>query len=167
MLIALYEHITLVQSVIWRINAYDQWGVELGKEKAGNLLPAIRGQEQSGDDDIDSSTQSLLKIVREAQRENEKGGQAIMERNYPKVFVSLIEGNSALGTVLRMFKIELPVARSNAADFIKGHIETDTSPTRARQTAALPSSKPMSATKRRGQPCGSTLDSTSNLTTGP
>ena len=126
MLIALYEHITLVQSVIWRINAYDQWGVELGKEKAGNLLPAIRGQEQSGDD-MDSSTQSLLKILREAQRENEKGGQAIMERNYPKVFASLIEGNSALGTVLRMFKIELPVARSNAADFIKGHIETDKS----------------------------------------
>ena len=42
-LVALYEHKTLVQSVIWDINPFDQWGVELGKEMASSLLPVIRG----------------------------------------------------------------------------------------------------------------------------
>ena len=42
MLIALYEHKVFVQSVIWDINAFDQWGVELGKQLAGRLLPELR-----------------------------------------------------------------------------------------------------------------------------
>ena len=42
MLIALYEHKVFVQSVIWNINAFDQWGVELGKQLAGRLLPELR-----------------------------------------------------------------------------------------------------------------------------
>ena len=37
-LIALYEHKVFVQGVIWNINSYDQWGVELGKEMAKKLL---------------------------------------------------------------------------------------------------------------------------------
>ena len=41
-LIALYEHKVFVQSVIWDINAFDQWGVTLGKEIATELLPALR-----------------------------------------------------------------------------------------------------------------------------
>ncbi len=40
-LIALYEHKVFVQSVIWDINAFDQWGVELGKELCNNLAPAV------------------------------------------------------------------------------------------------------------------------------
>jgi glucose-6-phosphate isomerase len=40
-LIALYEHKIFVQSVIWDINAFDQWGVELGKELCSNLAPAV------------------------------------------------------------------------------------------------------------------------------
>jgi glucose-6-phosphate isomerase len=40
-LIALYEHSVYVQSVIWGINAFDQWGVELGKQIASSLLPAV------------------------------------------------------------------------------------------------------------------------------
>lgn len=40
-LIALYEHKVLVQSVVWGINAFDQWGVELGKRLAGSLAPAV------------------------------------------------------------------------------------------------------------------------------
>jgi glucose-6-phosphate isomerase len=43
-LIALYEHSVYVQSVLWDINAYDQFGVELGKQVANRLLPALRGQ---------------------------------------------------------------------------------------------------------------------------
>jgi glucose-6-phosphate isomerase len=42
-LIALYEHSVYVQSVLWGINAFDQWGVELGKHLATGLLPAVRG----------------------------------------------------------------------------------------------------------------------------
>ena len=41
-LIALYEHKVFVQSVIWDINAFDQWGVELGKELASSFLPSVR-----------------------------------------------------------------------------------------------------------------------------
>jgi len=40
-LLAMYEHGVYVQSVLWGINAFDQWGVELGKQIAGELLPAI------------------------------------------------------------------------------------------------------------------------------
>ncbi|MDO4887382.1 MAG: glucose-6-phosphate isomerase [Actinomycetaceae bacterium] len=42
-LIALYEHITFVQGVVWGIDSYDQWGVELGKQMASDLGPAISG----------------------------------------------------------------------------------------------------------------------------
>ncbi|MCK7642774.1 glucose-6-phosphate isomerase [Corynebacterium antarcticum] len=61
-LIALYEHITFTQGVIWDINSFDQWGVELGKKQAGDLLPAVTGAEkpESGD----SSTDSLINWYR-------------------------------------------------------------------------------------------------------
>jgi glucose-6-phosphate isomerase len=41
-LIALYEHKIFVQGVLWGINSFDQWGVELGKELAGKILPAVQ-----------------------------------------------------------------------------------------------------------------------------
>jgi glucose-6-phosphate isomerase len=41
-LVALYEHKVFTQSVIWGINAFDQWGVELGKKLAEQLAPAVR-----------------------------------------------------------------------------------------------------------------------------
>lgn len=62
MLIALYEHKVFVQSVIWNINPFDQWGVEKGKEIANQLLPILNG-EQSDVSTLDASTQGLLKIV--------------------------------------------------------------------------------------------------------
>lgn len=43
-LLALYEHRTYVQSVLWGINAYDQWGVELGKKIANRILPHLSGE---------------------------------------------------------------------------------------------------------------------------
>ena len=43
-LIALYEHRVFVEAAIWDINAFDQWGVELGKELATRLLPAVEGE---------------------------------------------------------------------------------------------------------------------------
>lgn len=45
MLIALYEHKVFVQGVIWQINSFDQWGVELGKELASSLLVNVQGNE--------------------------------------------------------------------------------------------------------------------------
>jgi glucose-6-phosphate isomerase len=42
-LIALYEHITFVQGVVWGVDSFDQWGVELGKQMAVELTPAITG----------------------------------------------------------------------------------------------------------------------------
>ncbi|MHA6299303.1 glucose-6-phosphate isomerase [Devosia sp. CAU 1758] len=57
-LIALYEHKVFVQGVIWNVNSYDQWGVELGKQLAKALLPKVQG-ETSGEGH-DSSTQGLL-----------------------------------------------------------------------------------------------------------
>jgi glucose-6-phosphate isomerase len=40
-LIALYEHITFVQGIVWGIDSFDQWGVELGKQLAKQITPAI------------------------------------------------------------------------------------------------------------------------------
>ena len=42
-LLALYEHKTLVEGCIWRINSFDQWGVELGKALANRILPELEG----------------------------------------------------------------------------------------------------------------------------
>jgi glucose-6-phosphate isomerase len=63
-LIALYEHITFVQGVVWGIDSFDQWGVELGKQLAQQVTPAV-----AGDADAlakqDPSTQSLISYYRE------------------------------------------------------------------------------------------------------
>ena len=48
-LLALYEHSVYVQSVLWGINAFDQWGVELGKRIAGELLPVVSGEAEADD----------------------------------------------------------------------------------------------------------------------
>ncbi|MEJ1154414.1 glucose-6-phosphate isomerase [Microbacterium marmarense] len=63
-LIALYEHITFTQGVIWGINSFDQWGVELGKQLAMQIAPAIEG-DTAAIDAQDASTQSLLAYYRE------------------------------------------------------------------------------------------------------
>jgi glucose-6-phosphate isomerase len=55
-LIAMYEHSVYAQSVLWGINAFDQFGVELGKQLANGLLPALRGEVEA----TDSVTKALL-----------------------------------------------------------------------------------------------------------
>ena len=57
-LIALYEHKIFIQSVIWGINAFDQWGVELGKELGDNIFPLLQDKQQSATGD--SSTLGLI-----------------------------------------------------------------------------------------------------------
>ncbi len=59
-LIALYEHKVFVQGVIWNINSFDQWGVQLGKRIAGEISEHIDARSQ----DFDASTQRLLALVR-------------------------------------------------------------------------------------------------------
>ncbi len=66
-LIALYEHITFVQGTVWGIDSFDQWGVELGKQLALQIAPAI-----SADDaalaEQDSSTRELISYYRSQRR---------------------------------------------------------------------------------------------------
>lgn len=62
MLIAMYEHKVFVQSVLWNINPFDQWGVEKGKEIASQLLPILNG-EQSDLSSLDASTKGLINIL--------------------------------------------------------------------------------------------------------
>ena len=59
-IIALYEHRVFVEGAIWGINSFDQWGVELGKELAVQLLPAVEGKVVEG---LDGSTEGLLKLL--------------------------------------------------------------------------------------------------------
>lgn len=63
-LIALYEHITFVQGVVWGINSFDQWGVELGKKLALEIAPAIEG-DQAAIDAQDASTRALIAYYRQ------------------------------------------------------------------------------------------------------
>ncbi len=62
-LIALYEHKVFVQGVIWGVNSFDQWGVELGKELAVQLVPIVAGEASSADKDV--STAGLISRISE------------------------------------------------------------------------------------------------------
>jgi len=66
-LIALYEHKIFVQGVVWNVNPFDQWGVELGKQLAGNILPELAGPgEVTGHD---SSTNGLINAAKQMRRD--------------------------------------------------------------------------------------------------
>ncbi|WP_062291254.1 glucose-6-phosphate isomerase [Demequina phytophila] len=62
-LIALYEHITFTQGIVWGINSFDQWGVELGKKLALEIAPAIEGDDAALAAQ-DASTQALIAYYR-------------------------------------------------------------------------------------------------------
>jgi glucose-6-phosphate isomerase len=62
MLIALYEHKVFVQGIVWNINSFDQWGVELGKQLAGKILPELLGGPAVSSHD--NSTASLIAYYR-------------------------------------------------------------------------------------------------------
>ena len=65
-LIALYEHRVFVEGVLFRINSFDQWGVELGKELATGLLPIVEGKESP--EGHDSSTVGLVTSLLKGRR---------------------------------------------------------------------------------------------------
>ncbi len=62
-LIALYEHKVFCLGVLWNLNSFDQWGVELGKQLAGRLAPCIRNEAAS--DTLDASTRGLIDYLRQ------------------------------------------------------------------------------------------------------
>ncbi|MFW2176784.1 MULTISPECIES: glucose-6-phosphate isomerase [unclassified Moraxella] len=67
-LIALYEHKVYVMSVIWQINPFDQWGVEVGKVMANSVFEALTDSQHAIDSErFDSSTQQLLQWIKHAQ----------------------------------------------------------------------------------------------------
>jgi glucose-6-phosphate isomerase len=65
-LIALYEHKIFVQGVIWNIFSFDQWGVELGKQLAGKILPELKDDKPVSTHD--SSTNSLINYYKQMRR---------------------------------------------------------------------------------------------------
>ena len=62
-LIAMYEHKIFVQGVIWNVYSFDQWGVELGKQLANNILPELRSDKSV--EQFDSSTNGLINAWKE------------------------------------------------------------------------------------------------------
>ena len=62
MIIALYEHKVFVQGVVWGINSFDQWGVELGKQLATELLPMLHRRD--AEHPRDASTEGLMAVIR-------------------------------------------------------------------------------------------------------
>jgi glucose-6-phosphate isomerase len=70
-LIALYEHKIFVQGIIWNVNSYDQWGVELGKKLANAILPELRGSSQGSDvSSHDSSTHGLISEIKQRRKQD-------------------------------------------------------------------------------------------------
>ena len=61
-LIALYEHITFVEGTIWGLDSFDQWGVELGKQLAKQIVPAFDDDEALAKQD--ASTKALMAYYR-------------------------------------------------------------------------------------------------------
>lgn len=60
-LVALYEHSVFTQGVIWNIDSFDQWGVELGKVLAQRIIPELEGKNELAHD---SSTNNLIRRYR-------------------------------------------------------------------------------------------------------
>jgi glucose-6-phosphate isomerase len=63
-LVAAYEHRVFTQGVVWEINPFDQWGVELGKVMANQLAPKLQS-DQAPVYDADSSTNTLIRLLRQ------------------------------------------------------------------------------------------------------
>jgi glucose-6-phosphate isomerase len=66
-LVALYEHSVFTQGVIWNINSFDQWGVELGKALAQRIIPELESESEP-DLKHDSSTNNLIRTYRKGKR---------------------------------------------------------------------------------------------------
>jgi glucose-6-phosphate isomerase len=66
-LVALYEHAVFTQGIIWNIDSFDQWGVELGKVLANKIVPELESEAEPTLNH-DSSTNNLIRRYRAARR---------------------------------------------------------------------------------------------------
>jgi glucose-6-phosphate isomerase len=71
-LVALYEHKVACLGAFWGINPFDQWGVELGKQLAGGILPALAGDAEATDaataaPPLDAATAAMIAAIRRLQ----------------------------------------------------------------------------------------------------
>jgi len=66
-LLVLYEHKAFVESIIWQINAFDQWGVEIGKSLAHSILPALSGEDAATPEEI-PGLEGMLSHIRKVMR---------------------------------------------------------------------------------------------------
>ena len=71
-LVALYEHSVFTQGTIWRINSFDQWGVELGKQLAQRIIPELESKDKPALAH-DSSTNNLIRQYRKSKKGNSPG----------------------------------------------------------------------------------------------
>jgi glucose-6-phosphate isomerase len=62
-LVALYEHLVFTQGVVWEVDSFDQWGVELGKALAVAIIPELESETEP-DLKHDSSTNALIRRYR-------------------------------------------------------------------------------------------------------
>jgi hypothetical protein len=119
MTIALYEHITAVQSAIWNINAFDQWGVELGKKLAQKLQPNMLEQTQEKPEGFSASTNYWLDEFKNSK------GSVVMRQNYPKVYSWLLNGNKPIIALLKLSAIETFPSLFKGKEFIEAHLDKD------------------------------------------
>lgn len=78
LLLAAYEHKIFVQAHLWRINAFDQWGVELGKSLAHGILALLVGTKDEAD--VVSSTSHLIEFIKKLREQQEN----LIHRNHPE-----------------------------------------------------------------------------------
>ncbi len=74
-LIACYEHKVFTQAMIWGINPFDQWGVELGKQVALQLQPLLKQSDNDGKAGLDSSTRLLAERIADLRGQNGRSGK--------------------------------------------------------------------------------------------
>lgn len=85
MIIALYEHKVYVEGVIWGINSFDQWGVELGKTLASEIFPLLKQKDELEEDQMrDVSTQNLIDLFRKWNPPNEEERKKVLEKEKVK-----------------------------------------------------------------------------------
>lgn len=117
-LIALYEHKIFVQGIIWNIFSFDQWGVELGKQLAGNILPELITKSRIKSHD--PSTNGLINAFKDMRKDiPEQQGQDVFKLNSPGFGVGSEIGTSNLSEI--QYKIlavcqEKPVSSRDITD---------------------------------------------------
>ena len=78
-LVALYEHSVFTQGVIWNINPFDQWGVEIGKDLALSIIPELESTEEP-QLSHDSSTNNLIRRYRKLKQTSCSKPQDVIEQ---------------------------------------------------------------------------------------